>query len=235
MKRIIFIISILLIAACSKTSYEVTEASPTLEIKSLQETYRINEPIYIQINVSQKGYNGEYKLSIVLNEGSCNIKLNSEDMSVNGEWLTLPSNSEILTITPLETGTLKLSFEVKTQEAASSGRSSINFKIEASPKLRFRVDSPQTGSITEPVEITMSANKDGFTGMIPVQFVQASGLGTLQYGAITVPSTGKFSIPAGGDQQLYYTPSIRGIHSLQFSATDGYSTEFKTIEIIITD
>lgn len=235
MKRFSIIFSILLIVACSKPSYETIEVKPTLEIKSLQETYRINEPIYMQVNATQKGYNGEYKLSIVQTEGLCSIKLNGEDVPVNGEWITLPSNSEILTIIPLETGILALSFEVKTQETASNGRSSITLKIEASPKLRFNVDSPQTSSITAPVEIMMSANKDGFTGMIPIKFTQVSGIGTLQFGAITVPSPGKFSIPVGSNQQLYYMPSGRGIHSLQFSATDGYSTEFKNIEIIITD
>ena len=235
MKRFFIFFSILLSIACSKSSYETSEAKPTLEVKSLQEVYRINEPIYLQISAAQKGYKGEYKLSIVLNDGSCEIKLNGEAVSANGEWVALPSSSEILTVTPLKTGTLKLSFEVTTEESASSGRSSINLKIEASPQLIFSVSCPETGSITGPVEIIMLANKDGFNGMIPIQFTQVSGSGTLQFGATTIPSAGKFSIPTGSNQTLYYTPSARGIHSLQFSATDGFSTEFKIIEIIITD
>ena len=58
---------------------------------------------------------------------------------------------------------------------------------------------------------------------------------TLQYGAVTVTPAEAFSVPANIEQPLYYAPAERGMHQLQLSATDGYTTEFKTIEIIVTN
>ena len=52
---------------------------------------------------------------------------------------------------------------------------------------------------------------------------------------MTVTPAEAFSVPANIEQPLYYAPAERGIHRLQLSATDGYTTEFKTIEIIVTN
>ena len=42
-------------------------------------------------------------------------------------------------------------------------------------------------------------------------------------------------VTANSEQPLYYTAAERGMHRLQFSATDGYTTQFKTLEIIVTN
>ena len=57
----------------------------------------------------------------------------------------------------------------------------------------------------------------------------------LQYGAVAVTPAEAFSVPANSEQPLYYTAAERGMHRLQFSATDGYTTQFKTLEIIVTN
>ena len=96
-------------------------------------------------------------------------------------------------------------------------------------------DLPETASITERIELTMLLTKTGWTGAIPVTYTQLTGNGTLQYGAVTITPAEAFSVPANMEQPLYYTPAERGIHRIQLSATDGYTTQFKTLEIIVTN
>lgn len=235
MERLIIILSTLLVVACSKKSYNILDPKPNLNVTLIQDSYPIDEPIFVQINASQRGYKGTFKLSIVLFEGECDILLNGGPLSAAGEWIELSSNSEILTITPRATGILKLSFEIKTLETMLSGRSTINLNIETSSKLTLSAECPQMESIKNPVEIIMTASKKGFSGVIPIRFEQIDGSGTLQFGTITVPAANTFSLPANSEQTLYYIPSARGIHKLQFAATDGYTTEFKTIETLITE
>ena len=81
----------------------------------------------------------------------------------------------------------------------------------------------------------MIITKSGWTGAIPVTYTQLAGSGTLQYGAVAVTPAEAFSVPANSEQPLYYTAAERGMHRLQFSATDGYTTQFKTLEIIVTN
>ena len=128
-----------------------------------------------------------------------------------------------------------LSFEVKTKEGEQSGRSFINFNVQKSPALALEVEYPETASITERIELTMLLTKTGWTGAIPVTYTQLTGNGTLQYGAVTITPAEAFSVPANMEQPLYYTPAERGIHRIQLSATDGYTTQFKTLEIIVTN
>ena len=67
-KTIIILIGCILFNSCSKSTYRITEPAPTLEIKALQDTYTLQEPAYIQLKVSQQGYDGEFQVSAVLSE-----------------------------------------------------------------------------------------------------------------------------------------------------------------------
>ena len=189
------ILPLLLFAAagCEKSEYRITEPRPTLEVTALQDSYIINQPAYLQLKVSQQGYDEEFQISAVLSEGAC-------ELSMQG-----------------------------------SGRSFINFNVQKSPALALEVEYPETASITERIEMTMLLTKSGWTGAIPVTYTQLTGSGTLQYGAVAVTPAEAFSVPANSEQPLYYTAAERGMHRLQFSATDGYTTQFKTLEIIVTN
>ena len=203
---------------CGKSEYRITEPRPTLEVTALQDVYIINQPAYLQLKVSQQGYDGEFQLSAVLSEGA-----------------SMSNTTEILTLTPTLAGPLRISFEVKTKEGEQSGRSFINFNVQKSPALALEVEYPETASVTERIELTMLLTKSGWTGAIPVTYTQLAGSGTLQYGAVAVTPAEAFSVPANSEQPLYYTAAERGMHRLQFSATDGYTTQFKTLEIIVTN
>ena len=120
-------------------------------------------------------------------------------------------------------------------QRGQSGRSFVNFNVQKSPALALEVEYPETASITERIELTMLLTKSGWTGAIPVTYTQLAGSGTLQYGAVAVTPAEAFSVPANSEQPLYYTAAERGMHRLQFSATDGYTTQFKTLEIIVTN
>lgn len=221
--------------ACTKSSYEVAEPKPSLEVTVLQTSYVIDQPIYVQLKASQRGYTGEFHLSAILNEGAGTMSMNGAELAASGEWVTMPNASEIITITPTRAGTLKLSFEVKSGAESVSARSSIKLKVSASGALEFTAEAPQSASITAPIEIKLAANKKGFTGSIVTQFEQLANTGDLQFGATIIASGKKFAIPVNAPQTLYYTPSERGVHKLQISATDGYTTEFKVLEIIVTN
>ena len=156
-------------------------------------------------------------------------------LSTDGTWTSMSNTTEILTLTPTLAGPLRISFEVKAQEGEQSGRSFINFNVQKSPALALEVEYPETASITERIELTMLLTKSGWTGAIPVTYTQLAGSGTLQYGAVTVTPAEAFSVPANIEQPLYYAPAERGMHRLQLSATDGYTTQFKTLEIIVTN
>ena len=56
----LIILFILLLAACKKTEYRITEPKPTLEVTALQDSYIINQPAFLQLKVSQQGYDGEF-------------------------------------------------------------------------------------------------------------------------------------------------------------------------------
>ena len=216
------ILPLLLFAAagCEKSEYRITEPRPTLEVTALQDSYIINQPAYLQLKVSQQGYDEEFQISAVLSEGT---------------WTSMSNTTEILTLTPTLAGPLRISFEVKTKEGEQSGRSFVNFNVQKSPALALEVEYPETASITERIEMTMLLTKSGWTGAIPVTYTQLTGSGTLQYGAVAVTPAEAFSVPANSEQPLYYTAAERGMHRLQFSATDGYTTQFKTLEIIVTN
>lgn len=231
------ILPLLLFAAagCEKSEYRITEPRPTLEVTALQDSYIINQPAYLQLKVSQQGYDGEFQLSAVLNEGACELSMQGSDLPTDGTWTSMSNTTEILTLTPTLAGPLRISFEVKTKEGEQSGRSFINFNVQKSPALALEVEYPETASITERIELTMLLTKTGWTGAIPVTYTQLTGNGTLQYGAVTITPAEAFSVPANMEQPLYYTPAERGIHRIQLSATDGYTTQFKNLEIIVTN
>lgn len=231
----LIILFILLLAACNKTEYRITEPKPTLEVTALQDSYIINQPAFLQLKVTQQGYDGEFQLSAVLNEGACELAMQGSGLPTDGTWTSMSNTTEILTLTPTLAGPLRISFEVKAAEGEQSGRSFINFNVQKSPALALEVEYPETASITERIELTMLLTKTGWTGAIPVTYTQLTGNGTLQYGAVTITPTEAVSVPANMEQPLYYTPTARGIHRIQLSATDGYTTEFKTIEIIVTN
>lgn len=234
-RKIILLLSLLAAAGCGKSEYRITEPKPTLEVTALQDSYIINQPAFLQLKVTQQGYDGEFQLSAVLNEGACDLAMQGSDLPTDGTWTTMSNTTEILTLTPTLAGPLRISFEVKAAEGEQSGRSFINFNVQKSPALALEVEYPETASITERIELTMLLTKFGWTGAIPVTYTQLAGNGTLQYGAVTITPAEAFSVPANMEQPLYYTPVERGMHRLQLSATDGYTTEFKTIEIIVTN
>ena len=231
------VFSLLLLAAagCEKSEYRITEPRPTLEVTALQDTYIINQPAYLQLKVSQQGYDEDFQVSTVLSEGACELAMQGSNLPTDGTWTSIANTTEILTLTPTQAGPLRISFEVKTKEGEQSGRSFINFNVQKSPALALEVEYPETASIAERIELTMFLTKSGWTGAIPVTYTQLAGSGTLQYGAVTVTPAEAFSVPTNIEQPFYYVPAERGIHRLQLSATDGYTTEFKTIEIIVTN
>ena len=239
MKKYHRILSLLLIlaaaASCEKSEYRITEPRPTLEVTALQDVYIVNQPAYLQLKVSQQGYDGEFQVSAVLNEGACELSMQGSGLATDGTWTSMANTPEILTLTPTLAGPLRISFETKADGGEQSGRSFVNFNVQKSPALALQVEYPETASITERIELTMLLTKSGWTGAIPVTYTQLAGSGTLQYGAVTVTPAEAFSVPANSEQPLYYAPAERGIHRLQLSATDGYTTEFKTIEIIVTN
>ena len=161
--------------------------------------------------------------------------MQGSNLPTDGTWTSMSNTTEILTLTPTLAGPLRISFEGKTKEGEQSGRSFVNFNVQKSPALALEVEYPETASITERIEMTMLLTKSGWTGAIPVTYTQLTGSGTLQYGAVAVTPAEAFSVPANSEQPLYYTAAERGMHRLQFSATDGYTTQFKTLEIIVTN
>lgn len=222
-------------SSCAKSEYRITEPSPTLEVTALQDSYTFQEPAYLQVKVRQLGYDGDFSLSTVLSEGACKLTMQGKEISTNGEWITLDNSTEILTLTPTKAGELRISFEVKTKKGEQSGRSYINLMVQESPALHLEIDYPETASISGPVELCMLLTQKGWEGALPIKYEQLEGLGTLQYGAVILTPSKNFSVPANTEQPFYYIPNERGVHKLQFSATDGYTTEYKTIEIIITN
>ena len=168
----LIILFILLLAACKKTEYRITEPKPTLEVTALQDSYIINQPAFLQLKVSQQGYDGEFQLSAVLNEGACELAMQGSGLPTDGTWTSMSNTTEILTLTPTLAGPLRISFEVKAAEGEQSGRSFINFNVQKSPALALEVEYPETASITERIELTMLLTKSGWTGAIPVTYTR---------------------------------------------------------------
>lgn len=225
----------LAVTSCEKSEYRITEPEPTLEVTAMQDTYIINQAAYLQLKVTQQGYDGGFQISAVLSEGACELTMQGSALSTDGKWKSMSNTTEILTLIPTQVGPLRISFEVKAKEGEQSGRSFINFNVKESPALALEVEYPETASIAKPIELKMLLTKSGWTGAIPVTYTQLTGTGTLQYGAVGIEPTKAFSVPANIKQPLYYAPAERGIHKFQFSATDGHATEYKTIEIIVTN
>jgi len=234
MKRIFLLLSGLLAIACQDKTYEIAEPEPTLTVEALQNTCTLNETAYIQVAVSQRGYDGRFLLSVLVDEGSCELRMNGMPIATDGSWIQLSQPTEMLALTPRSTGRLRLTLEACTAEGARTARSRLNLPVGGSPELGFTVEATTTVSIENPIAIKMSIEKAGFNGQLPVKFVQNAGAGNLQFGAFTVASDETFSCPANAEQTLYYTASERGLHRLQFSVGDGYATQFASVEIIVT-
>ena len=231
---ILAVIALLLIGGCGKKTFQSSEPAPTLEITALQDSYAIDRAAYLQIDVAQQGYEGGYLLSAVLQEGGCSLSMQGSEVPTSGEWIPLAGTSEILTLVPTLAGPLRISFEVKAEGGEQSGRSFVHFTVTESPELGLEIDAPATSSGLSPAEITLRLTKAGWNGTIPEKFDLTDGSGALQYGAVTVGSGDRIAIPANVEQILYYIPDERGIHKLQFSATDGYTTQYANAEIIVT-
>ena len=234
-REIILLLSLLAAAGCEKSEYRITEPRPTLEVTALQDVYIINQPAYLQLKVSQQGVRRGIS-GLGRTQRRSLRALDAGQRPPDRRHMGVDVHTtEILTLTPTLAGPLRISFEVKTKEGEQSGRSFINFNVQKSPALALEVEYPETASITERIELTMLLTKSGWTGAIPVTYTQLAGTGTLQYGAVAVTPAEAFSVPANSEQPLYYTAAERGMHRLQFSATDGYTTQFKTLEIIVTN
>lgn len=229
----IMVVSIML-ASCEKKDYTTTEPKPDLEVSALQESYVIGQEAYLQLKIERHGYEGTYQLSVVLQEGDCSLAMQGEQLATDGTWITMQNTTEILTLTPKTTGPLRISFEVKAEGGEQSGRSFLNFNVLESPMLKLEVEAPATVKVDTPVEFTLRLEKAGWSGQLPVKFDQISGSATLQLGAVEIVSGGTVSIPANSEQVLYYTPTSRGAHEMQFSVSDGYTTQYAQVEFIAT-
>ncbi len=234
MKRIALLFSGLLAVACQDKTYEIAEPEPTLTVSALQDTYVIDEAAYIQVSVTQRGYEGDFLLSAVVDEGACELRMNDTSISTDGAWIRLPQSTEILTLVPRKTGWLRLSLEARAEDGQQSGRSRLNLPVGGSPALELEVEAPTTASIGNPITLTATIAKAGFNGQLPVKFDCKAGTGTLQYGSIVIKDGATFSCPANTEQTLYYTAAERGIHRFQFTAADGYTTRIAPVEIIVT-
>ena len=233
MKRI-FLLFGLLAAGCSKKQIELAEPAPTLTVSALQDTYVIDQAAYIQVSITQRGYDGYFLLSAVVDEGACELRMNDTPISTDGVWIRLPQSTEMLTLVPRNTGWLRISIEVRAENGQQSGRSNLNLAIGESPALELEVESPTTASIDDPITLTATLIKAGFNGQLPVKFDCKAGTGTLQYGSIVIEDGATFACPANTEQTLYYTAAGRGIHRFQFTVTDGYTTRIAPVEIIVT-
>lgn len=221
-----------LLNGCS-TKYPSQAPHPILNITPLQNTYTVNQAAYIQADVVQQGYNGAYDLSATLQEGRCTLRLAGKDVPTSGEWISMPSANEILQLTPNQTGPLRIIFTIKTADGAKSNLSSIYATVTESSLLNFSVQGPATSPVSSPAQLVLCAQKAGWMGMISIKCDQLEGAGKLQYGEVVLKPKDKFEIPANNDQTIYYIPSHRGIHKLQFIASDGETTQYKTQEIIV--
>ncbi len=233
MKRTLFLFA-LLTAACSNEPIELEEPAPTLTVATLQESYIVDEPAHIRVSVSQRGYEGDYLLACVVEEGACELRLNDRPLSADGSWIHLSQSTETLTLVPRKTGWLRLSLEARTTDGEQSASSRLNLSIGGSPELELTVEAPTTASIERPIALTVRVAKAGFDGQLPVKFVRTAGEGTLQYGALVVADGERFICPVNTTQELYYTATARGVHRFQFSVNDGYTTRIVPLEIIIT-
>ena len=91
------ILPLLLFAAagCEKSEYRITEPRPTLEVTALQDSYIINQPAYLQLKVSQQGYDGEFQLSAVLSEGACELSMQGSDLATDGTWTSMSNTTAV--------------------------------------------------------------------------------------------------------------------------------------------
>ncbi|MFQ7502216.1 MAG: hypothetical protein ACLRMJ_02070 [Alistipes finegoldii] len=109
----------------------------------MQDSYIINQPAYLQLKVSQQGYDGEFQLSAVLNEGACELSMQGSDLPTDGTWTSMSNTTEILTLTPTLAGPLRISFEVKTKRASSPAAVSSTSMSRRVPPSRWRSSTPK--------------------------------------------------------------------------------------------
>ena len=233
MKRIILLLG-LLSTACSNKRIELVEPAPTLTVSALQDTYVVDETAYIQVAVTQRGYEGDFLLSAVVDEGACELRMNDTPISTEGACTRLPQSTEILTLLPRKTGKLRLHLEARAENGEQSGRSHLNLVVGKSPTLQLTVEATDAAIVGQSNALTVTVAKAGFDGGLPVKFDQKAGTGTLQYGSLIVEDGTTFVCPANAEQTLYYTAADRGVHQFQFSVSDDYMTRIVPVEIIVT-
>lgn len=139
------ILPLLLFAAagCEKSEYRITEPRPTLEVTALQDSYIINQPAYLQLKVSQQGYDEEFQISAVLSEGACELSMQGSNLPTDGTWTSMSNTTEILTLTPTLAGPLRISFEVKPKRASSPAAASSTSTFRRVPHSHWRSNTPK--------------------------------------------------------------------------------------------
>ena len=226
---------VLLACACNDTTYRFSDTAPAFQVIALQHTYVVDQTAYFQLKVSESSHSGTLQLCPLITEGSCTLEMNALDVATDGSWHTLSSPSEILALTPQQSGTLGLALEIRsTTSSEQSNRSTLHLEVAENMSLDISAECESPASIVRPIEIVLTVTKPHSLLQLPVTLAQLAGAGSLQFGAITLSDGDSFLCPVNTPQVLYYTAQERGIHQLQFSVSDGRNTQFCVLEIIVT-
>lgn len=226
---------VLLTCACNDTAYLLSDTSPAFQVIALQHTYVVEQTAYFQLKVSESVHWGTLQLCPLISQGNCKLEMNAQAVPTDGSWSTLCSPTEILALTPQQSGTLEVTLEIRsTKGGEQSNRSTLHLEVMENTALDIAAECESPASISQPIEIELSVNKSLSLLQLPITLAQLAGVGKLQFGALNIPDGGSFLCPVNTPQILYYTAEERGIHRLQFSVSDGYNTQFCVLEIIVT-
>lgn len=225
----------MLACACNDTTYLAPNTSPAFQVIALQHTYVVDQTAYFQLKVSPSVHSGDLQLCSLIAEGACTLEAGTASIPTDGSWFTLSSATEIMALTPLRSGTLELTLEIRsTGGGEQSNRSTLHIEVAENTALDISATCKSPTPIDRPIEIELTVTKPRILLQLPVTMTQLAGTGTLQFGALNIPDGSSFLCPLNTPQILYYTAEERGIHNLQFSVSDGYNTRFTDLEIIVT-
>ena len=174
------ILPLLLFAAagCEKSEYRITEPRPTLEVTALQDSYIINQPAYLQLKVSQQGYDEEFQISAVLSEGACELSMQGSNLPTDGTWTSMSNTTEILTLTPTLAGPLRI----------SSSKYQI---VEPKPQLSLSTVATVC-ELGQAVSLTLAVSQEGVDGNFSLSAFIREGKATLTLDGSDMDTSGQW-------------------------------------------
>lgn len=216
MKRFL-LFALVCATGCSPSEYSGVEPTPTLTVEPAQGTCQVGMPLEAQLSVSQRGFDGNFAITVLIRQGSATISIDGTQIDTSGQWIVLETPETKLTIVPQYLGDLTIEIQARGPHGALS--KVVPLFVTVSPTTPLTAEALCDAQITNPArneKIPVQLHIEGEAKEYEVIPTLEQGAGKIYYDGHMV-SGGNCSI--SGDATFYFDPEIIGEHILSFEVS----------------